>query len=536
MLAAWWILQRRVSPADVALAAFAAGGIALTAMYFFWARTALFQPADILIWSESPFVNDIIKFRTGVPLYSTPSDFDSFFYTPGAQLLTYALASLAGVPTSIPAYRIVQLVYVATATLLVIDATRRLGALTGFWRHQESPVLWGVVIGTVSFLAAGNSLTNPFTHLLHNDALSLLVCAAGFWGLTGYATTQRSTWLVMLALVPAAGFLVKQSLAVWAPLFLGYLLVFDQPRRWSRIAGFSVVAFGLPGLMYIAGRALWGEPFRYWIIEGLGSHPVSILRVIEHGLDGWAYFAVGFVAIVVLSRSRLDRRTLGLWCVWLALLASETYTSGIAYMRNHMGPGSLLAMPWFGLILFRVWPAAAESSWRLPQTWLRPVATASVCVLVMNGLGTVRVPLPAYPPDMARYVADIEREMQGTDLSRVLLDHGSWVYLPHGVVMKDRMAAIGEAGFTETGDFSGVLGRIKNHYYSRILVRNLSGDDFQYDLRSWRTSSGIRDALNTFYAEVRTIPGVGNLRSPGFLTISVLEPRLSSKETDADSN
>ena len=91
--------------------------------------------------------------------------------------------------------------------------------------------------------------------------------------------------------------------------------------------------------------------------------------------------------------------------------------------------------------------------------------------------------------------------------------------------MKDRMAAIGEAGITETGDYSGFLERIRSRHYVRILVHDYDGKDFQYDHFLWRQSSGIRQALKTNYAVVRTIPEIESLNSPWFRTISVLEPK-----------
>jgi len=101
--------------------------------------------------------------------------------------------------------------------------------------------------------------------------------------------------------------------------------------------------------------------------------------------------------------------------------------------------------------------------------------------------------------------------------------------------MKDRMAAIGEAGITETGDYSGFLERIRSHYYARILVHDYDGKDFQYDHFLWRQSSGIRQALKTNYTVVRTIPEIESLNSPWFRTISVLEPKRVDTSTGAGS-
>ena len=529
------VRRSRMLPAELCLVAFVMVGIALAGVYLFWASAAVFQRADILLWSESPFVNDIIKLRVGAPLYGNPANLDSFYYTPGTQWLTYALASVAGMPTSIPAYRVIQLAYAAVAALFAASAARRVAQLSGIGPREEPVALWAAALTIVGFLVAGNAITNPFTHLLHNDALSLLVSAVAFFLLVEYAVTRRLAPLVALSLVPAVGFFVKQSLALWAPLIVGYLILFDQPRSWSRSVAFALGAVGLLGAGYGAGLLVWGAPFHYWVVTGLGHHQVSPLRAIQHALDGWAYFAAGFAAFALLLSLHSDRRLFGLWMVWLGLLAIETYTSGVAWMLNHMGPGSLLTVPWLGLLLMSAWPNSSDVSWRAPFSWLRPAAVLVLAGLILQGLGTVRIPLPSLPTDVERYVTAIESEAQGQDLGRILVDHGSWLYLPQGIVMADRMAAVGEAGYTETGDFSGVLERVRSHHYARILVRNLDGPDFMYDHYLWRQSSGIRAALQESYDVVRTIPGVEGRSEPWFMTISVLEPRVSPATKRGDS-
>src|SRR5262245_51156403 len=46
-------------------------------------------PVDLLSFSESPFVNEIIKFRLGGPIFTPREDNSSIVYTPGAPILTY---------------------------------------------------------------------------------------------------------------------------------------------------------------------------------------------------------------------------------------------------------------------------------------------------------------------------------------------------------------------------------------------------------------------------------------------------------------
>src|SRR5262245_44606166 len=68
-------------------------GIALVLVLYYlkFIKAFVFLPADILMWAETNFVGDIIKLRIGAPIYTTPSDSNSFIYTPGAPMLTYLI-------------------------------------------------------------------------------------------------------------------------------------------------------------------------------------------------------------------------------------------------------------------------------------------------------------------------------------------------------------------------------------------------------------------------------------------------------------
>ena len=106
---------------------------------------------------------------------------------------------------------------------------------------------------------------------------------------------------------------------------------------------------------------------------------------------------------------------------------------------------------------------------------------------------------------------------------------GSWVYLCDGVIMKDRAPSIGERGLSQTGDFSGMIGRLDARFYKKILVRNFHSGDFWYDHEIWPKSSGIRQAMNENYRETEQIQAVSGLAPAdlpyGFSEISVLVPR-----------
>jgi hypothetical protein len=508
-------------------------GVLLTACYFFQASFYILFPADIFIWSESDFVNDILKFRQGYPIFTAEVNNESFTYVPGAQLVTYFLAWLAGHPVSVSAYRAIQLFYTALAAVAAFFCCRRLleTARPDGQKASDSP-LWGAVWLTGLFLIATNGLTNPFNHLLHNDALAQLFTVTAYWLLLEYETKRNKKLLWLMAIVPAAGFWIKQSLIIWAFFYLAYLAVFVRPRSIQRVFWFGLAAGGFLLASVAAGYWLWQDNFIYWVFTVLGAHGVSPLRSFRHLLTIWPYFAAGLLGGAVLLQASGFKKLFGLWFIWLALISVETYTSGVAWMINHIGPGCLIAGVWFWAGTAAVWNRFQGSTIKnaTAAEWFRAGAAAVLVLLLFSGFGVVRVPVRPFDfQDAERYIGEIENEFTGEMPEKVLLDLGSWVYLPNGVIMKDRAPAIGERGYSQTGDFSGILRRIEEKNYSKILVRNLHSPDFWYDHEMWNRPSGIRQALLENYREAGRIDAVKgfepNMLPYGLSQISILVPR-----------
>lgn len=524
--------RRAADPRGAALLVLVTAAVLLCGIWLYCTLPAILFPADILIWSESDFVNDIIKFRVGYPLYTDQKNNESFTYPPGTQILTYAAAYALGKPTSVPTYRAVQLVFVLAAVAIAAACCGRLLRLSRFGAGDGTPGLWSALNIPILFLAATNPLTNPFTHNLHNDALALLVSAAAYYVLLGYTESRKRRFLAGMILLPGLGFAVKQSLLVWLPLSLLHLVVFDRPRSWRRVIAVLGLGSGFAAAVIGSGYLLWGDAFRYWVLTVLGAHGVSPLRSFRHLITVWPYVLAGLFGAWVLLRGEAARRLAGPWTVWLLLTLTQISSSGIAWMMNHIGPGSLLAMVWFLAGLRRVWPGWLRGSvaHRPAVSWFRAGLVATALLLMYAGWGFLRVPLPAVPKESYEYVARIERQFQDTSPERVLLDVGSWVYLRVGVVMRDRAPCIGERGYSQTGDFAGVLGRLERRQYSKILVRRLHSPDFWYDHFLWPKSSGIRKKLLDNYREVERIPAGWEVRPmevPPYLfdEVSVLIPK-----------
>lgn len=157
-------------------------------------------------------------------------------------------------------------------------------------------------------------------------------------------------------------------------------------------------------------------------------------------------------------------RLAGPWVVWMLLVLLEGCVRGIPRMRNHMGPGSRMAGIWFGAGLSRVWPwAPLGAMWRL-LPWLRAGLAVAMVALIMNGLAALPIPRRLLSADANRYVGEVDREFERDRVADVLLNAGTRVYDPSGAVMRDRAPAIGEQASSETGDFPGTLGRLREKW------------------------------------------------------------------------
>jgi len=128
-------------------------------------------------------------------------------------------------------------------------------------------------------------------------------------------------------------------------------------------------------------------------------------------------------------------------------------------------------------------------------------------------------------PVVRRRIGQIEAEFNGLPAEKILLDAGSWVYVKDQVIMQDRASSIGDRGYSGIADFSGILERIQNQAYDKILLRKYLEPDSWYDNASWPQLSGINQALQENYQVERVIqPDPGQNRYL-FSAISVLVPK-----------
>ncbi len=502
---------------------------ALIGIYVVRVWPLLRLPFDLASWSEPMFIIDVIKLRTGVPLYLPAKLSNSNAYTFGAPVLTYSIAWLLQHPASVPAFRFIMQFYLVVAAVFGADATRCLLRVTAPERAARLSRLWLLFFFSALFLVATNSKTAMHNVYLHNEALGWTMAAIGFWIMVRHAASHGRLWLFAMAVWPTVAFLVKQNLAIFLPMYAVYLW-FDQETSRRTVAVVSAGAAAVMAATVAVCVGIWGHAFVYWVFQVMGEMVVSLQGMVGRFVDvGW-YIALGTVSAWFLVRDEEWRPVLGMWLAWVIMVIATIYTMGVAPYTTYFGPATLIASCFFLASVAKFWPD--ESRLSPAQSWMRMVVGCATVLAVFAGFGHPRQPEWHISPDVYRYARDIEREFDGMPAERVLSDEGDWVYLERNVVAKDRQPILVNP---RTVQEYGMYDRIREHYYSRILVHILPDHTYLYDLAGDR---GIRRELLQHYREVRRIPAVrdANRSFYGALMmgdIVVLEPIPSDHPVSA---
>jgi hypothetical protein len=528
----------------------------LVLFYLYIIKPYVFLPADILTWAETNFVGDIIKLRIGAPIYTPPEDSNCNVYTPGAQLLTYIISWLFGKTTSIPAWRIIQLFFVFCGALIATACCRILNRLAFPDKQISFAKTWLVFTFLAMFVTATAPVVNSNSHTLQSDALALLISIFSFFTILLYFKSPNKKNLILMAICPALGYMVKQNQIAWLVAMFFSLLLHDPKNKkhlilFVVVAGMSVLT--VIGLFYL----IWGDPYIFWTFKVLGGPRkrisfspgalnISLARSLDHIIRAWMEIAIGFVGGLLILQGSNIRKLGPVWIAWILIIISEAVVSGINWgPLYHFGPGVVIGAIWLFASLPRYWPVIKiPKNTELSQSiyhWMKPLISIAAVITFFIALRTIptgdrseaRYWKPHSLSDVYRYISDIEHEFKDVPIDTVLLDIGNWIYLRNSVLAKDRAISLADqppGGIYENLDI--MVSRICKKTYSKILMHDLHSPFFPYDWFSWDRPSGIREALLENYVEIRTIPAVED-RNPPLLRnmqtgpVSVLVPKTN---------
>jgi hypothetical protein len=530
---------------------------ALVAFYFYSILPYVFLRADILTWAETNFVGDIIKLRIGEPIYTPPEDSNSLVYTPGSVLLTYFISWAIGNSSSIVLWRFIQIGFVASGALVATVCCRILYSLAYPDQRIRFSKTWTVLTFLAMFLVLTAPRVNSFSYTLQTDALALLVSMLNLLMMLFYLRSPNWKRVMLMAVCPAIGYMVKQNMVAWAGVMFIFLLLHD-PRGVKQLVLYAIVAGLSIGIAMGVFYLVWGDSFVFWTFEVMGgarkkigfsasAFNLSVPRSLDHLVRAWMEIGIGMVGGWLLFRGEAMRKLGPLWIAWVALLLNEALTSSVNWgPLYHLGPGVAIGAVWMFGALPRFWPMAIRSD---PLSASAMVYGKLRYLMALGGVFTIFVALHVVPTgdkyearywkrlpleDVYRYVLDIEKEFDGLPMDRVLLDIGNWIYLPQSILIKDRAISLADqppGGIYD--NFDSMINRIQNKAYEKILVRDLHSPFFPYDWFSWDRPSGVKKALDEHYTEIRTIPEVKENMSPLFRlmqtgSISVLVPKSIS--------
>jgi hypothetical protein len=429
-------------------------------MLYELARRVVF-PWDYYIWSESPFLTNLLKISNGQSLFGDPRDVNAYVYAPGPEYVTYALLRPLSLQLDVRACRVVSVLVGLGAAYLGSRGSRL--ALLAF--------------ALVLFKNFTFDVCHPDNFYAAHAGATFVLCAL--------ASSRESFRLALAAVVVAAlGVLAKQSAALSCAGVLTALLVLHG-RAWGLRRSLALGATAAAVLGAALALLLHDARARFFLFELVNDRPLELFRA------RWLVNDVVFVphrailvaaAAVVWMRGgdRAER------AAWLAL-GAEVAPSLLAYFKttgtwNNLG----IVDYWLALLVI-------PSLWRLVD--VRAAAGGALLLLLVAAFPTKLAPSPG----QYAYGRALDERL-GADLAagrRVLLPHGTMPLLRAGSrdVPLDRAATSNELTLAGKSALGGTRARIEEQHYDRIyLVVPAYPKD-------------VLDAIEATYRETERLPG-----------------------------
>ncbi len=427
-------------------------------------------PVDLLLWSEGPFVQDMIKLNRGRCPYSPAELNNSFVYNPGAPLITWAISRLCGRTTDLAFSRWIQVGFALVACGLAWVSTRALVRPLPGDAPSDGPWLKPVVVWGLGLfvLAWGlNPITGPYLDLLNADALALLTGTAGLTALALRPRSDSSRWFLLATPVPMLALLAKQTGGVvWLGMVLGVWIQERAVRAAAR--------FGLVSGAYIAALVLtltvWSHGWwSFWTIKVLAKQPMVAEIGILMNRPVLPSLAPPMLAIAVAVAMERRRAFAVRGRTFLSMLLYATLLGGSALITtckfgtlgaNHWGVSALGIATLGTAVVGRA--LSSSNNHRMLKL------AAPLGLLVAIGLHH-RMIRPQPGPEEYRSAALFRQVIAQTDLDKTLIDHGSLPYLERNIIPCDRSVPIYETVTGGVDHVDGTVNRIYSQKYRNII-------------------------------------------------------------------
>jgi hypothetical protein len=459
----------------------------------------LLFPWDLRIFSESPFLTNMLKLTAGQGLHGTPADANSFIYAGGFEYLTYGLLRPFGLQLDIRACRLVSVLVGAVSAFVIGHVAVRFQRLLG---DQGAGRAAHLVASAAAFAMILKNYDGDACHPDNLYALhAMLVIALVF-----AALSSDRYGLALAALMVAGLCVVTKQTAV--PGFFGAagVLLYYRGRAWGRRRSALALAWGLAWLAigsYFVFHG-WG---RLWTLTVPSRQPVEfyrLYRMLLHyvGHPYRLFLAATFApsAFYVAMRSKGSRPLQELFVTWLVIGVTEVLPSVISYFKiwgfwNNLTIIDLwMSLPVLGVVGYACRAVAEEQGVAIRAT------AAGAIVTFFVALTPTRVWPTTNEYDYGRRL-DAAIAADKAAGKRVLVSHGAATLVHNGIldVPLDRAISLGELTFAGLEDEGGTRARLSSQYYDKVYILLFGAPGYLPEVQ------GVIDA---HYHEVAHLPGV----------------------------
>jgi hypothetical protein len=430
-------------------------------------------PWDLLMFSETSVLTDMMKINGGQSIYTSPADCNTLIYAPGLDYLTYGLLRPFGAQLDIRACRLVCVLIGVAAAVVAGRIGARFGAILR-GDARVDPVAHAIA----SVLAAGIIFTSYTADACHPDNLWVLH-AMTVIALT-FATITSSRYRLALVTIAVAslGLLVKQTAGLGVA-GSGVVLLYFCGRRWGALRTAVLVGWGA---VWVGGAAClllhgWG---RWWTTTLVAEQPMEWWRrywLVQHYTGEFPYrtllvLAFPPSAIFVAMRARKDEAVRRLSVAWLAVGVTEVVPCLVAYFKMWAFWNNLTILDvWMGAPVFgALWLALRRTEGDGQPALGRSLAGGLIALQLLSLLPTRTWPLHEHY-EFGRAL-DAAVALDAHEGKRVLVS-GGVASLVHAGLLEpplDRTATMGDLATAGLADLAATKSRVAEHYYAKIYV------------------------------------------------------------------
>jgi len=439
--------------------------VAVLAARLSWLVSVASIPTDLSVWSEAPFLVNMLKLRAGLPLYGAMADANSYSYSPGVELLHYPLLRPLGLDLSLGAHRVLVIAYQVLSTFVLSAALwpRLRSKLFGLLGGLALPAL----VATLG-CAVFSSFLAPHVHPDH----ALMLCfSLALWLVLREPQSPWPLW-VALAVLPALATAFKLT---GAGIGLGLVLAFAWERRFDALLALALGALLALGTIPLFDASL-GQ-FSTYAIGLQASHELEWSRALAiPASPPGRLLLVALVALGVLRRARGRSET------WLSCLRVLWLTLGFAlpslfaYAKQGGRVNSLLPLTLGACVILilvlgeRGLPK--QSAAGMPPAVV-PAFAACLLAIALTAcfpsaplVGSARHGLQAIQDRATRWVRD---ETAAGRRPLLGLGTAAWIAAGRRDVPKDQLTSASEMFFGHRPELDAFRGRLLGQSYDRLF-------------------------------------------------------------------